>query len=189
MDRCPQCRERDAYESGGDDSLNVYDATKVTGIADPGDAWGAVNEAAAAGIHQVRREFGDAPTPDEARARLMSAEHGAEAEVAERLGDTTAIDYTEPRPEPIGEKTLEVAGDPVFGPLEGDPDAEDPDAEVDQVNNVDPSPSVAPVLGEQPIDTELSDSDTDSDSGHSDSDSVTKSDKSAGSASSRKRRT
>lgn len=68
---CPQCQTRDAFEQGGDKSLNVYDAVEVTGIARPDEAWSTVNEAVAEGLHTIRQGGGETVTAEEARAQIM----------------------------------------------------------------------------------------------------------------------
>lgn len=82
---CPECGTRDAYEQGGDRSLNVYDAVEVTGIGSPGAAWGAVNEAVAAAIHEHR--LGDR-VPELSHGEGVAAilSEAPDAGVAQRLG-------------------------------------------------------------------------------------------------------
>lgn len=108
---CPECQTRDAFEQGGDKSLNVYDAVDVTGIPQPDAAWGVVNEAVAEGIHSIRQGGGETVPAEEARAQIM----GNKVElppleddpVAQRLGlvpgDPGATDSSTD-PEPVGDQ-------------------------------------------------------------------------------------
>jgi hypothetical protein len=111
--RCPMttCQARDAYEQGGDESINVYDAVETTGITDPGVAWGAVNEAVASGRHELRHGGQETLSQTEGVAAVLSST--GEAEVGARLGlvpgDPGAADAsTDPEPvEPDQPQALE----------------------------------------------------------------------------------
>ena len=106
--RCPEpsCQARDAFEQGGDESINVYDAVDMTGIKDPGSAWDAVNSVAAVARDELRREGDESVSQTEGVAALLSSTGGAE--VAERQGlvpdDPGARDSsTDPVPVELGD--------------------------------------------------------------------------------------
>jgi hypothetical protein len=84
--RCPMitCQARDAFEQGGDESINVYDAVAVTGIQDPGAAWDAVNSVAATARHELRQDGHETLSQTDGVASLLSS--SGEAEVGARLG-------------------------------------------------------------------------------------------------------
>jgi hypothetical protein len=86
LPQCPMitCGARDAFEQGGDESINVYDAVDLTGIKDPGAAWDAVNSVAATARHELRQDGQETLSQTDGVASLLSS--SGEAEVGERLG-------------------------------------------------------------------------------------------------------
>jgi hypothetical protein len=117
LPRCPEltCRARDAYEQGGDESINVYDAVAVTGIQDPGAAWDAVNAVTATARHELHRDGGETVSQTEGVSALLSST--GEGEVSERLGlvpgDSGAADASSD-PDPVtssGTEVLEETGE------------------------------------------------------------------------------
>jgi hypothetical protein len=86
LPQCPMitCGARDAFEQGGDVSINVYDAVDLTGIKDPGAAWDAVNSVAATARHELRQDGQETLSQTDGVASLLSS--SGEAEVGERLG-------------------------------------------------------------------------------------------------------
>lgn len=114
--RCPEpsCQSRDAFEQGGDESINVYDAVDVTGIKDPGSAWDAVNSVAATARHELRRDGSETLSQTDGVAALLSSTGGAE--VAQRQGlvsDDPGARDSSTDPEPVtsgGTEVLEEIG-------------------------------------------------------------------------------
>jgi hypothetical protein len=113
LPQCPMitCGARDAYEQGGDESINVYDAVDLTGIKDPGAAWDAVNSVAATARHELRQDGQETLSQTDGVASLLSST--GEAEVGERLGlvpgDPGPRDSSTD-PVPVGEE-VELTGD------------------------------------------------------------------------------
>jgi len=114
--RCPEpsCQARDAFEQGGDESINVYDAVDTTGIKDPGSAWDAVNTVAASARDELRREGSESVSQTDGVAALLSSTGGAE--VSERQGlvpeDPGARDSSTD-PEPVLGEGIELPADGV----------------------------------------------------------------------------
>lgn len=106
LPRCPMitCGARDAFEQGGDESINVYAAIDLTGIQDPGAAWDAVNSVAATARHELRQDGHETLSQTDGVASLLSST--GEAEVGARLGlvpgDPGARDSSSD-PAPVGD--------------------------------------------------------------------------------------
>jgi hypothetical protein len=118
------CGARDAFEQGGDESINVYDAVDLTGIKDPGAAWDAVNSVTATGRHELRRDGQEVLSQTDGVASLLSS--SGEAEVGARLGLVPG----DPGPRDSSTDPVPIEG----APHDGDPDAEDPEAVVEGEN-------------------------------------------------------
>lgn len=109
--RCPEqtCRARDAHEQGGDPGVNVYDAVKATGIADPGEAWSTLHESVAAARDELHRGGKETVTQTEGVTAVLAS--GGEGELAERLGD---VDVTYREPVPVSDSEVPGSGTEVI---------------------------------------------------------------------------